>query len=212
MDRGKAHDQTALVVLERAATELHVRHIERLPLGTSYPNPVERMAALVSSPQMARDVQVAVDSTGVGRARGHRPAPGGSENLLHASDGHHDHGGSNASRAGSRWSVPKRDLIAAAQVAIQTKRLKIASALPTAQFLADELAAFRVKVSEDGKDTFRNGREPANDDLVLTLAIAVYTATRQQRRSRITHVGLEPPVEAGCGLVPDAVIPHDIFR
>ncbi len=120
--------------------------------------------------------------------------------------------GTSATRKGSRWSIPKRDLIAAAQVAIQTKKLKIAAAIPSAQLLTDELAAYRVKVTEDGKDTFGNGREAPNDDLVLALAIATYVASRPRKRARITHVGLEPPVGVRRALVPDGLISDYIFR
>lgn len=64
VDIGQAHDFTALVILERAENELHVRHAERLPLGMNYPWQVERVAALVGSPQMAQNVLVAADATG----------------------------------------------------------------------------------------------------------------------------------------------------
>ena len=120
-------------------------------------------------------------------------------------------GGSRASREGSRWSIPKADLIAAAQVALQTRTLKIAVAFPTAQLLADELGAYRVTVNEDGRDTYGNGREAPNDESVLALAIATYTATRPRRRTRITHVGPEPPLGIGSRFTPDATIPNDIF-
>ena len=39
--------------------------------------------------------------------------------------------------------------------------------LESSQLLADELTAYRVTLSEDGKDSFGNGREAPNDDLVL---------------------------------------------
>lgn len=219
VDLGQASDYTALVALERAENELHVRHAERLPLGMSYPNQVERVAALVGSPQLTHDVLVAVDSTGVGRAV---------VDLLRAAlvplrtplTGITITGGSTASHVGSKWSIPKKDLIGAAQIALQSQVLKIASALPTAQLLSDELAAYQVKISEDGRDTYGNGRDAPNDDLVLGLAIAIYVATRPPRkRRRITHVGLEPPlgtgsrvVPTGSRFVPDGIIPHDIFR
>ena len=121
-------------------------------------------------------------------------------------------GGTSASRDGSKWSIPKRDLITAAQVALQTRQLKIASALPTAQLLADELGAYRVTVSEDARDTYGNGRDAPNDDLVLALSLATYVATRPRKRRRITHVGLEPPLRPTARPIPEAVIPPYIFR
>ena len=87
----------------------------------------------------------------------------------------------------------------------RTRRLKIASALPAAKLLIHELAGYRVKVSEDGKDSYGNGKEPANDGLVLELAIGVYTAARPRRRMGITHIGLEPPVATGSLLSPTAI-------
>jgi phage FluMu gp28-like protein len=193
LDLGQTNDFTAMVVLERAENELHARHIERLPLGISYPRQVERVAALVGSPQLAHDVLVAVDSTGVGRAvvdllRAALVPLGTPLTAITIT------GGSTASHVGSKWSIPKKDLIGAAQIALQSQVLKIASALPTAQLLADELAAYQVKISEDGRDTYGNGREAPHDDLVLALAIATYAATRPRRRTRITHAGLEQPL------------------
>lgn len=210
VDVGQAHDYTAVVIVERVENQLHVRHAERLPLGMSYPAQVGRVADLVSSPEMARNVLVALDSTGVGRAV--------TDLLREALEAFYTPmtaititGGSTASRTGSRWSIPKRDLIAAAQVAIQSKTLKVAAALPAAQLLADELAAYRVKVSDDGRDSFGNGREAPHDDLVLALAIATYVATHPRRRNRITHVGLEPSLVTESHIVPHAVISDRFF-
>ena len=211
VDIGQAHDYTAMVILERAGVELHVRHAERLPLGMSYPTQTDRVAALLASPELARDVQVAVDSTGVGRAvldllqEALRPLQTPLTGITITS-------GTTASRKGSRWLIPKRDLIAAAQVAIQSKRLKIAAAIPSAQLLTDELSAYRVKVTDDGRDTFGNGRDAPNDDLVLALAIAIYVASRPRKRAHITHVGPEPSVGVRRALVPDVIISDYIFR
>ena len=60
-----------------------------------------------------------------------------------------------------------------------SKRLKIAASLPAAQLLVDELTAYRVTISDAGRDSYGNGRESANDDLVLALSLAVYTAGRR---------------------------------
>jgi hypothetical protein len=103
-------------------------------------------------------------------------------------------------------------LIAAVQVALQSKQLKIASGLQDAQILRDELAAYQVTVSEDGRDSYGNGREAPNDDLVLALAIAAYVATKRITRSRITHVGLEPSPTPATPFRPDYIISSELFR
>lgn len=181
-------------------------------MGLSYPSQVERVAALVGSPEMAHDVRVAVDSTGVGRAVVDllRQALVPLRTPLTAIT---ITGGATASRKGSRWSVPKRDLIGAAQIALQTRQLKIASALPTAQLLAEELSAYRITINSEGHDSYGNGREAPNDDLVLALSLAVYTANNPRKRRRITHVGLEPPLgRRRTDFVVDGVDSDYIFR
>jgi hypothetical protein len=213
IDLGQAHDYTALVVLERAGNELHARHLERLPLGVSYPDQVAQIVALVGSQPLARDVLVAVDGTGVGRAVTDllRTALGPLRTPLVAIT---ITGGIAASRSGSRWSVPKRDLIASAQIALQTKRLKVASSLASAQTLVDELTSYRIAISDDGRDSYGNGREAPNDDLVLALAIGTYVATNPRTRTRITHVGLEESLrsdlERTCVL--DGALDNRLFR
>ncbi len=64
-DLGQAQDPTALAVAEVHTPEIHVRHLERLPLGTPYPKVVERIADLVDKLPGA---VLVVDATGVGRA------------------------------------------------------------------------------------------------------------------------------------------------
>jgi hypothetical protein len=188
VDLGQAHDFTALVILELLEDELHARHIERLPLDMPYPQQVDRVAALASSPELAHSVRVAVDATGVGR-----PVVDMLRDELRPSRtplvAITITGGTAATHIGSRWSVPKRDLIGAAQVALQTRELKIAAALPEAQTLADELRAYRVQISDDGRDSYGNGRTAPNDDLVLATAIAVYCTTRRSPGARAVHAG-----------------------
>lgn len=194
VDLGQTHDYTALVVVERVENELHARHVERLPLGMSYPEQVKRIAAIVSTPELARDALLAVDATGVGK-----PVV---DLLRDALRPFHTPlvaititGGLTASHKRSKWTVPKRDLIGGAQVALQTRRLKIASALPAAQTLVDELTSYRITISEDGRDSFGNGREAPNDDLVLALALSVYASGRRVGGARITHAGPDRSLE-----------------
>src|SRR5262249_45729100 len=73
------------------------------------------------------------------------------------------------------WRVPKRDLVSAVQATLQTKRLKIATALPETVTLTRELQAFRVKVNvATGHESFEAWRERDHDDLVLAVALAVW--------------------------------------
>ena len=88
-------------------------------------------------------------------------------------------GGDQVTREGGVTRVPKRDLVSAAQVALQTGRLKIASDLKDAQTLVRELENFQMKISLDtGHDSYGSWREGAHDDLVLAVALALWCGTR----------------------------------
>ena len=63
-DIGQARDPTALAVIEAEAEMILVRHLERLPLGTPYPDAVKRIGEVV---QTLPGAELVVDATGVGR-------------------------------------------------------------------------------------------------------------------------------------------------
>ena len=83
-------------------------------------------------------------------------------------------GGTAVSHAGRSSSVPKRDLVSAAQVLLQERRLQIAASLPHAETLVSELLAFRVSISASGHDSYAAWRERDHDDLVLAVALAAW--------------------------------------
>ena len=127
-------DEVDLRIIEREIDEeedsmpepvYEVRHLERLPLGTRYPEVVGRIKALLSTPPLADECALAVDATGVGVAV---------TDMLRNAGLHFDRvtitSGEKEIREGSRWRVPKRDLISTCQVLLQQRRLKIAASLP----------------------------------------------------------------------------------
>ena len=82
MDLGQKEDCPAIVALERMVRVLaewdpgtfawktetlyQVRQLERMPLGTSYVDVVERVRAIVTSGPLAGRCKLVVDATGVG--------------------------------------------------------------------------------------------------------------------------------------------------
>jgi len=74
--------------------------------------------------------------------------------------------------------VPRKELVSVMQVLLQTRRLKIAPALPDAQTLIAELANFQAKIIQAANDTLGPWREGAHDDLVLAVALAGWFAER----------------------------------
>jgi hypothetical protein len=122
--------------------------------------------ALFAAPPLTGTV-LAIDRTGVGRAEVDQFVSAGiaaSLRPLTIAGGEKSGGG----------SVAKKDLVGAVQVPFQNRRLQIAEGLPLASVLADELAAFWVKITLAGNETFEAWRERDHDDLVLAVAMALY--------------------------------------
>ena len=83
VDLGQSMDPTAICVLQhRVISHLHykghlrqvgetfdVRHLQRLPLGLSYPEQVDAVAQLLARPPLGK-AELVIDETGVGRAVG----------------------------------------------------------------------------------------------------------------------------------------------
>ena len=147
-----------------------VRHLERFPLGTSYPAICERMVELFAEPPL-RSATLVIDQTGVGRAvvdMIRRARPRASIRPITITAGHDivpDEAG---------WRVPKKELVSALQVLLQSHRLQVASKLPMASVLLKELESFRVKITAAANETFESWRERDHDDMVLAVALAAW--------------------------------------
>jgi hypothetical protein len=205
LDLGQAQDYTALAVLERqqlpgseefetwgvmtpSLNRSHIReiriksrkpgpmafacgHLERLPLNTSYPAVADHVIRLLDTPQLRGQTRLVVDATGVGRPvvdmfrqRGLKPI-----DITIT-------GGNNANLENG-WKVPKRDVIGAVQVLLQTDRLKFSADLPLIPQLIQEFVAYRVKIDPlTAHDTWRG--ESAHDDCVLAVGLAAYWGMR----------------------------------
>ena len=191
LDLGQAQDYTALSVVEAHPTikeyrasdydpirkigclplSFHIRHLQRYKLGTSYPEIVDDVSQKV---RQLNEAALVIDHTGVGRPvfdlferAGLRPLGitiTGSD-TVHGED--------------RQWRVPKRDLVGILQVAVQAGRFKVAQELPEAKVLVDELLNFRVKINlKTAHDSYEAWREGVHDDLVLSVALACWTATQ----------------------------------
>lgn len=166
------------------------RHLERLPLGTPYPAQVARVKALHD--RLKADTGSApllvVDQTGTGRPVVDMLRAVGLAPLAITITG-----GNAVSRDGLEFKVPKRDLVSATQVLLQSERLKIAKALPEAQTLTAELLAFKVSISLKGHDSYGNDvgpwREAPHDDLVLAVALACWYGERHTPVAAEENVG-----------------------
>jgi hypothetical protein len=152
---------------------LSLRHLERFELGTRYTKIAERIRDLSRTPPLdGKPGVLLTDRTGVGA--------GVIDHFEHV--GIHPtpvtiHGGSEVTYDLERrgYRVPKRDLVSAVQVLLQTSRLKVAASLPEAETLRKELLNFRVKIDpRTAHDSYEHWREGDHDDLVLATAMACW--------------------------------------
>ena len=139
--------------------------IERFPAGRPIPAVVARACELISDKRLADNYTLLLDITSTGAAparafegRGIYPALVDLTNTAAAE------------QAGSSLRVPLRDVIGAAQMILQTARLKVASELELAETLVADLTAFDPKPVARDMD-LRGGR---NADLVFALAVALW--------------------------------------
>lgn len=187
-DLGQVNDYTAITIIERitkhAGNEYHLRHIERPERGTTYPKIAERIHELFNSPELAQhNKYVVIDITGVGRPVWDIMKNSGySHGFCHRLSGISITGGSNVTKDGAIYNVPKRDLVSALQVVFQNKELKIAKGIPNADVLISEMTNFRVKINTNGHDQYEAWREGVHDDIVLSAAMGVWLASRPVNR------------------------------
>jgi hypothetical protein len=208
VDLGQQRDYTAICVIERhhvpngamynahyrtrdrevyaarqpVRVEYHVRHLERPPLGTPYPDQVARIVELVKA--IGGELAVVVDATGVGlpvtQMLWSRLAKDleGTDTIVTPANVTIT-GGDSVTRGAGGLRVPKRDLISAPLVLMQSGQLKIADALALKDTLVKELLNFRVKINiASGHDSYEAWREGDHDDLVLSVALACWAGER----------------------------------
>ena len=192
LDLGQRNDPTALAVLEwrewtgprdavtfefRRETALCLRHVERMPLGTPYPEVVARVAGRLRSRQLgeAERRHLIVDGTGVGPpvvdllSAARLPATLWPV-IITAGD---------AQRyAEGYYRVPKRDLIVGLQVTIQSGGLQIAEGMQDCAALVKEMAEMKVRVTGSGNERYGADGSGEHDDLVSAVSLACWGAKR----------------------------------
>jgi len=176
VDLGQASDPTAIVVVEAIPSRrrLRLRHAERAPLGTPYPDVVERVRSITASAGIAGRCHVVVDATG-GRPvvdllrRAHLQG-----RLLAVVAT----GGSVESGALGYYRTPKRTLILGLQSMLRRNLLQIASGLKDRPALTREMEQMQVRLSRGGREQFGAWGAGEHDDLVFAIALACWGAKK----------------------------------
>jgi hypothetical protein len=162
-------------IAKQAKTErFFVRHLERLPLGMSYPAQIQHVANLMGREPLSFGATFALDYTGCGRPVADQFARAGlrPQKILIT-------GGNEVTRHnGDTFHVPKSYLVSGLESRMHSGELRIADALTESPALKEELRDFGRKVSESGRVTY-NARAGAHDDLILAMCIAIFIATNR---------------------------------
>jgi hypothetical protein len=185
LDLGQVNDPSAFVLAEtstapdpdpdRAGYRINlydVRAIHRWELGTKYTHIVQDLRGWFSQSVEIHNMPLVIDGTGVGRPvvdmieDCHFPAyirPYTITAGFRETEGD-----------GKIMTVPKIDLVRAAQAAVDQRRVRYADGLEHGPTLEKEMRTFRTKVTPDRNETFASWREKDNDDIVLALALLIW--------------------------------------
>ena len=193
VDFGQANDFTAVTVMERVDQDLHIPYLSRPPLRTSYERiaagVVDRLCKLepVGAFGERREIGLCVDGTGVGRAVVDMLR----EQLARRRDTPTVNfwpvvvtGGNRVTRQGGYLAVPKRNLITAGVVALQSGRLKVGASVENRDVLMQELRDYRLKINVRGHDQYEPRRIGAHDDLLFSMCLAAWAWSFQETRNR----------------------------
>lgn len=180
LDLGQRQDHSAVAIVEKPDARLAwmtpgktlmVRRVERMALGTPYPHVVARVREIVRG---VGECTLVVDGTGVGAPVVELLRSAGLGCGVTAVT---ITGGEKASGSGGAWSVPKRDLIAGVQLALEKGELRIARHMKEVGALVRELIDVRAMAGLGaGKVRIGANGSGQHDDLVIALALACWRA------------------------------------
>ena len=177
VDLGQAHNYSAVVLLEheRVPDAIYTLvHAQRFPLGTAFSEIVDRIVTPLAAPPLLGRTTVAVDAGGIGAPVLEQLKPrlprGMTCRAIVLT------GGSNVNTANGKITVPKSDVIATTQILFQNQRIRIATGIPAAAELAEELRSYTITINENGHPTYKPAQDGGHDDLVLALGLAAWTA------------------------------------
>jgi hypothetical protein len=181
LDLGQAAEHSALAIVEprspdrgRVGNYYDLRHLERFSISTRYPEIRDYVSGLIRQLPLPCEVYLLVGITGVGMELYRYFADVSARKVVGLML---DNGTGEASRDRLLYRVPKRGVVSATQLALQTDRLKIARGLTLAPEFTKELTEFRPKLP-----TITDAsawRDRPTDDLVLATAGAVWFAGQQ---------------------------------
>lgn len=185
VDIGQKRDPTAIAVAEaqeritHGRSEYHylIRHLERLQLGTPYPDVARRVGKIYhgARARSGKEALIYVDATGVGAPIVDmlRDDPPGTRSIKAVYFTH----GDRREEARGEVKLGKAYLVSRLQALLQTRRLHLPQT-SEAEALAKELLDYEIRLDENANDKYGAFKVGCHDDLVTALGLAVQLEPR----------------------------------
>lgn len=150
-----------------------IRHLERLPLGTSYPVVAKRLASIAHGivERTHNQPRLYLDATGVGTPVGDILRDAGVNALM--TNVFFTHGDRLTTAENGEIRLGKAYLVSRLQALLQSERLHLPDTSEARQ-LAKELLDYEIRVDTNANDLYGAFKVGTHDDLVTALGLAVH--------------------------------------
>lgn len=196
VDIGQKRDATAVAVAELEYREREVRredhwlvrHLERLPLGTPYPQVADRLSEIVENVRKQENTVYETDALGGRWRRTERPqvsavyadATGVGQPVvdelrargLPVTACYFTHGDRRTVEGHTTVKIGKAWLVSRLQALAQSKRIHLPRT-PEALAMERELMDYEIRIGPDANDRYGAFKVGSHDDLVTALGLAV---------------------------------------
>ena len=183
--RRTAFEMVASVVRRRPVKRHRIVNLVRYPLGTSYPDIGRSVQSVMHQlPALERKPELVVDATGVGR-----PVVDGLREMGLKPIGVTITGGRTSNMAASDdYTVPKALLASVLDICLSEERLEITTQASASEVVRAELQGFHAKINRNGNTELEAHRLGTHDDLVLSMAMAVWRGENLPQPARWTYI------------------------
>lgn len=193
LDLGQARDFSVLAILQKYTKKVlkyrtpvleaiyYLRHLSRFELGTYYPDVVSTVDTILSRPELAGDVTLVIDSSGMGTTiydsfRAIKKVRSG--NMRYKIAGVKITPGEGRPRSeGEYWLVPKVELHKPLFAIYGTPRFKISGEVPDRAEFEKEMQSFYYNETAGGRLKLE-AVGSAHDDYVTAVSLGLWHANK----------------------------------
>ncbi len=178
LDLGQQYDYTVITAISSHRTSNRgIRHVleyvYRFPVKMSYSVMTNYVTKFVMTPKaIVFNPVLIVDYTGVGAPVYDMLVKNGLKPVAFTITGGSKPNVTNR----NKMSVPKRDMVASLQIALQNHILSIPSSLKELGQLKSEIQNFHMKIDKNSSTTFGALRDSIHDDITMSLCMAIWYA------------------------------------